>query len=135
MCPKEISWEELLGYIYLFFKILHIFLRINVYLFIWLCWVLPVVCRLSCPTACGILVLWSLSRNRTHVPCIGKWTLITGTPRRSPKRFSVFLIAQHSSNENSSKAINSMLPDFHESNLYRIILNVFLSNTLYYLKS
>ena len=133
MCSKELSWEALLGFIYLFLKILHIFLKINIYLFIWLCRVLPVVCRLSCPTACGILVPWSLSRNQTHIPCIGRWTLILGIPRKFPKGFYVFLIAQHSSNENSSKAINSMLPDFHKLNFYRIILNLFLSNTLYYL--
>ena len=41
----------------------------------------------------------------------------------------IFLITWHSSNANSRKTLNSILPDLHESNMYRIILNLFLSNT------
>lgn len=52
-----------------------------------------------------------------------------GTFLRGAFGVYIFLIARHSSNENSSKAVISILPDSHELNLYRIIVNLFLSNT------
>lgn len=57
-----------------------------------------------------------------------------GTFLRGAFGVYIFLIAWHSSNENSSKAVISILPDSHELNLYRIIVNLFLSNTCITLK-
>ena len=48
-----------------------------------------VVCGLSCPVVCGIL--GSLTRDGTHVPCIGRQILNHWTTREVPK-FCVNLI-------------------------------------------
>ena len=45
-------------------------------------WAQQLQCRLHCSVACGSLV--PLTRDWTHVPCIARWILNHGLPRKSP---------------------------------------------------
>ena len=50
---------------------------------LWFVASLVVVCRLSCPAACRNL--GSLTRDRTHIPCVGKQILNPWTARQVPQ--------------------------------------------------
>ena len=70
--------------------ILLLFFFFNIYLLIWLCWVLVVAHKifycgmwLSWPMQCGIFS--SLARDQTHVPCIAGQILKYWNTREAPK--------------------------------------------------
>ena len=77
----KLDLKEILFFFFVFF---------NIYLLIWLCWVLVVAHKifycgmwLSWPMQCGIFS--SLARDQTHVPCIAGQILKYWNTREAPK--------------------------------------------------